>query len=178
MPIQKWKSKWKAIKSKIWKRKKLFYSKYKQSDANWLKEVNSVCKLQSKPSSTPDVNVLNNKIYSVWEGIKQADINQFIIQTFNSVPKLFDPKPPSASFDTEFRPIGLSWIMAKVFETIILNFILKFTIEHLMKNNQYGFLPNRSTMDAIIQVVEDSSNTKEHQKSVLAIVLISQRHLI
>ena len=37
-----------------------------------------------------------------------------------------------------------------------------------MKNNQYGFLPNHSTMDAIIQVVEDWSNAKEHKNSVLA----------
>lgn len=38
-----------------------------------------------------------------------------------------------------------------------------------MKNNQYGFLPKRFTLDVIIQVVEDWSNAKEHKKSVLAI---------
>jgi hypothetical protein len=39
----------------------------------------------------------------------------------------------------------------------------------LMNNNQYGFLPKKGTMDAIIQVLDDCAMAKDQREAVTAI---------
>ena len=77
------------VKTKIWKRKKLFYSKYKQSDVNWWKEVNIVCKPQAKLTQ-PSINSLGDTFYSGLDGIKQPNIKMFINSSCNSAPAIFN----------------------------------------------------------------------------------------
>ena len=52
---------------------------------------------------------------------------------------------------------------------VIAKYILGKMNERLKTNKQYGFLPGKSTMDAITQVIEDWSLAKEQHKTVLAI---------
>ena len=80
------------------------------------------------------------------------------------IPKATHPAAP-----TDYRPISLTSALCKVFEQVIAKYILGKMNERLKTNKQYDFLPGRSTMDAITQVIEDWSLTKEQHKTVLAI---------
>jgi len=70
---------------------------------------------------------------------------------------------------SDYRPISLTSTMSKVFERIVAKFLLDLMGDKLKSNKQYGFLPGRSTMDAIAQVIEDFSVAKEKRDAVLAI---------
>ncbi len=79
------------------------------------------------------------------------------------------PKVPHPQTPMDYRPISLTSTLCKVFERILAQYIIAHT-KHLWKNNsQYGFLPGRSTMDAIIQVIESWSQAKDIKQDVLAI---------
>lgn len=65
---------------------------------------------------------------------------------------------PPSSAPTNYRPISLLCIISKLLEKFMANFLLG----HLYLNshippNQFGFLPMRSTTDALISACQDSS---------------------
>jgi pterin-4a-carbinolamine dehydratase len=69
----------------------------------------------------------------------------------------------------DYRPIALTSSLCKILERLIAWFILDHTKHIWLNNNQFGFLPGRSTMDAIIKVIEDWSQAKDHKKVTRAI---------
>jgi hypothetical protein len=96
-------------------------------------------------------------------------INSFVPFQWKSANITPIPKVQIPTNPLDYRPISLTSSLCKVFERILAKFILKQT-ESLWKNNsQYGFLPKRSTMDAIVQVIEDWSEAKDTKKEILAI---------
>ena len=64
------------------------------------------------------------------------------------------PKVANAAEPVDFRPISLTSAACKMFERIFAQFILQHTHNLLQENKQYGFLPGRCTMNAIIQVLD------------------------
>ena len=78
------------------------------------------------------------------------------------IPKVDHPQNPG-----DYRPIALTSHLCKVFERILAKFIISIT-KHIWQNDkQYGFLPGRSTMDAIIHVIDDWYYAKEENKAIL-----------
>ena len=80
------------------------------------------------------------------------------------IPKVDHPKAPG-----DYRPIALASCLCKVYERVVSTFILNHTTHIWQNNNQYGFLPGRSTADAIIKVIEDWSEAKDKQQSTHAV---------
>ena len=80
------------------------------------------------------------------------------------------PKVPNASNPADFRPIAITSASCKMFERIIAKFILKQTRAILVNNRQYGFLPGRCTMDAVIQALDHWGSERDLKEgSLLAI---------
>lgn len=72
---------------------------------------------------------------------------------------------------TSFRPISQISQLGKAFERGIAKYIISITTQAGIwrTNKQYGFLPSRSTMDAIIQVIENWSHAKDANENTYAI---------
>jgi hypothetical protein len=79
------------------------------------------------------------------------------------------PKVPHPTTWKDHRPINNLACLDKLAQRIIVKFIIKETKQIWIDNNQYGFLPNRCTMDAIIQVIEDWGSAKDKHKALIAI---------
>ena len=75
------------------------------------------------------------------------------------------PKIPHPEVCSDYRPIALTSVLCKIFERILAQQILGFTSHKdiWLTNNQFGFLPGRSTMDAIIKVIEEWSRAKDQK---------------
>ena len=73
---------------------------------------------------------------------------------------------------SNFRPISILPIISKIYEKVvliqILSFINKFKLLH---NNQYGFRPNRSTTQAILDNLQFIYNNLDAGNTVLSIFL-------
>ena len=70
---------------------------------------------------------------------------------------------------SDYRPISLTSNLCKTFERVLAKYIIERT-EHIWKSNkQHGFLPGRSTHDAIVQVLYDTGRAIDQRKSALAI---------
>ena len=69
----------------------------------------------------------------------------------------------------DFRPISNISILDKIYQRVIAKFIISYTKDIWLNNKQYGFLPKRSTIDAIIQVIDDWSDAKDKHKEIFAI---------
>ena len=79
------------------------------------------------------------------------------------------PKTQCPSNPLDFRPVALTSALCKVLERIMTSYILKYT-KHIWANNkQYGFLPKRNTMDAIIKVIEDWEWARDQKLAIHAI---------
>ncbi len=72
-------------------------------------------------------------------------------------------------FKNYYRPIALTSSLCKTFEQIIVKQILKYTESIWRDNKQYGFLPGRNTMDALIQVIEDWNKVTDEGKTTHAV---------
>jgi hypothetical protein len=81
-----------------------------------------------------------------------------------AIPKVQHPKTA-----TDYRPIALTSTLCKIFERVIAKHILELTKDKWDSNKQYGFLPGRNTMDAIIQVIEDWSYARDQNLPTQAI---------
>ena len=89
---------------------------------------------------------------------------QWKLANITPIPKVDHPKDSS-----DYRPISVTSILSKVFERIISKLIIDKTKNIWMHNNQHGFLPGRSTMDAIIKVIDDWAMAIDNKESMTAI---------
>ena len=80
------------------------------------------------------------------------------------IPKVKHPQALS-----DYRPISLTSNLCKTFERILARYIVDLTHKTWENNNQYGFLPKKSTMDAIVQVIDDWGETKDRKDEITAI---------
>ena len=95
------------------------------------------------------------------------------------------PKSPHPSAE-EWRPISLIAILCKVLERGLVAHIRKSRPDIWLSNEQYGFLPGKSVMDAIAQVVEDWSHANDTKQQVYAVFfdfakafdLVDHHHLL
>ena len=79
------------------------------------------------------------------------------------------PKIANPVMATDYRPIANLSAIDKIFQRVLAKYIVTITNKIWKNNKQYGFLPGRSTMDAILQVIEDWSKASDHHKQLLAI---------
>ena len=79
------------------------------------------------------------------------------------------PKIAKPSKLEDYRPISLTSTLCKVMERLLAKYIIEQTKELWVENQQYGFLPGKSTTDAIVQVIEDWSKALENNQSISAI---------
>jgi hypothetical protein len=75
-------------------------------------------------------------------------------------------KRPSPLIPTDYRPISNLSILDKTYQRVIAQYIISYSIDIWINNKQYGFLPKRSTMDAITQVIDDWSDAKDKHKEI------------
>ena len=80
------------------------------------------------------------------------------------IPKVRNPLDLS-----DYRPIANLACFDKIFQRILVKFILNTTKHIWINNKQFGFLPARCTMDAIVQVIEDFARAKDLHKQIIAI---------
>ena len=73
---------------------------------------------------------------------------------------------------SNYRPIALLSVLSKVFEILVKEPILSFLLKHdYFSDRQYGFLPGRSTDDALVDQVTEIANNIELGKKVAAVYL-------
>jgi hypothetical protein len=70
---------------------------------------------------------------------------------------------------SDYRPISLTSNLCKVFEKILVKFIVRHTRTIWRSNNQHGFLPGRSTLEASIKVLFDLEGAHDQKIHWLAI---------
>ena len=80
------------------------------------------------------------------------------------IPKIKEPKEVG-----DYRPIALTSSLCKTFERIIVKQILQYTDSIWRDNKQYGFLPGRNTMDALIQVIKDWNKATDEGRTTHAV---------
>ena len=80
------------------------------------------------------------------------------------IPKVSHPEAPG-----DYRPISILSALGKAFERILARHILVITRSVWENNKHYGFLPNKGTMDAIVQVINDWGEAKDRKNAVTAI---------
>ena len=80
------------------------------------------------------------------------------------IPKISIPSSP-----LDYRPISVLSVMGKIMERVIAKYIINYTKNLWINNEQYGFLPGFGTVDAIIQVIDDWSLAKDNKKEIIAI---------
>ena len=64
------------------------------------------------------------------------------------------PKIANPVMATDYRPIANLSAIDKIFQRVLAKYIVTITNKIWKNNKQYGFLPGRSTIDAILQVIE------------------------
>jgi len=70
---------------------------------------------------------------------------------------------------SDFRPISLTSNLCKVFEKILVKYIVGHTSAIWVDNHQHGFLPGRSTLDAALTVIFDLESALDRGTPWLAI---------
>ena len=70
---------------------------------------------------------------------------------------------------SDYRPISLTSNLCKVFEKILVKLVVGLTSSIWRNNNQHGFLPGRSTLDAAVKVLFDLEYSTDQGIAWLAI---------
>ncbi len=70
---------------------------------------------------------------------------------------------------SDYRPISLTSNLCKVFEKVLVKYIVGHTSAIWVDNNQHGFLPGRSTLDAALTVIFDLESAYDRGIPWLAI---------
>lgn len=123
-----------------------------------------------------EVGVLKNCVYSLLYPLQilfNASVSQGIfpnkLKTAVVVPifKSGDRTNPS-----DYRPIAILPVLSKVLELIIKNRLLAFlTNSNFFSERQFGFLPNRSTDDALLSHITDIVSLTERGSMAVALYL-------
>ena len=107
------------------------------------------------PSLTPILSKLITKCFSVGEFPK-------CLKVATIIPIFKNGDPVSLK---NYRPISILPYIAKIYEKCLYNRLLNFFINHnLFSPQQFGFLPGKSTVDALINFLEfqyDALNSRE-----------------
>ena len=98
-----------------------------------------------------------------------------IIMQIGSVPQFWKRanvipifKKGAASKAANYRPISLTCIICKIFESVIKTSLLGFIYEnHLISASQHGFLKGRSTCTNLLETLNDCTEFMSHSKDVL-----------
>ena len=69
----------------------------------------------------------------------------------------------------DYRPISLTSNLCKTFERVLAKHIIRLTVHIWANNKQHGFLPGRSTHDAITKVLFDIGRALDKPEAALAI---------
>ena len=79
---------------------------------------------------------------------------------------------PPSSAPSDYRPISLLSLVSKLLEKHIANILLDHLFSHnLIPPNQFGFLPNRSTTDALITTCQQIHSSLDSSSNVCGIFL-------
>jgi hypothetical protein len=81
-----------------------------------------------------------------------------------ALPKINNPQTAS-----DYRPIALTSSLCKVLERMVAKEIMKTTKNIWVNNKQYGFMPGKCTLDAIVQVIEDWEKAVDEDKTIHAV---------
>ena len=82
------------------------------------------------------------------------------------------PKSSSARFPSDFRPVSVIPVIAKVYESLIYKQLYTYlTTNSLLQPNQSGFRPFHSTQDALLRTMDDWRIALDLGKSVGAVFL-------
>ena len=79
------------------------------------------------------------------------------------------PKIPNPAEPMDYRPISITSAVCKMMERIITRLIFQHTKAIWRANKQFGFLPGRCTMDAVIKVIDDWGYAFDSNNKLLAI---------
>ena len=64
--------------------------------------------------------------------------------------------PHRPSFPSDFRPVSVIPVIAKVYESLIYKQLyIYLTTNSLLQPNQFGFWPSHSTQDALLKTMDD-----------------------
>lgn len=75
----------------------------------------------------------------------------------------------------DYRPIELTSTLCKILERIVVREIINATAELWKTNKQYGFLPGKNTMDAIIKVIDDWKSAIHNKQTVHSVFFDFQK---
>lgn len=127
------------------------------------------------PSKTPGPDNISAKILKA----ASFELAEVITHLFNSclrqniVPDQWKeaniapvPKTARPSKPADYRPISLTSTICKVMERLLAKVIVEKTKSIWIDNQQFGFLPGKSTSDAVIQVIEDWSKAIDSKNSI------------
>ena len=77
-----------------------------------------------------------------------------------------------------YRPISLLSIVSKVFGRLVKKLLLSFCVEHkVIPDEQFGFLPGRSTIWQLLQILEEWQDALDSGRTVHALFLDVEKHL-
>ena len=83
------------------------------------------------------------------------------------------PKSPSAKLPSNFRPVSVIPVIAKVYESLIYKQLYSYlTTNSLLHPNQSGFRSSHSTQDALLKTTDDWCTALDPGKSVGTVYLI------
>ena len=131
------------------------------------------------------INIFPVKLFKHFKFILSHPISYLINQSFSfglfpdslksaCVTPLF--KSGETSNIANYRPISILPFLSKLFEKAIVTRILSFSNSHnLFSSHQFGFLQNRSTCDAILELVEFIYRTLNNKTDTVALFLDLRR---
>ena len=70
-----------------------------------------------------------------------------------------------------YRPISLTSVICKVFESIIKDRLISYPIEDLICIEQFGFIQGRSACLQLLNVLEDLTETRQSNTKIIIIYL-------
>ena len=138
------------------------------------------------------INKLANKNSAGIDGVRASEIKQYwkelgvpllLIFNFSLKKGIFPkclkystivpiPKVKNASQPEDFRPISILSVLSKLFEIIIQKRIIQFLLnQNYFSNNQFGFLPQRNTSQAVQEHILEIVNGLKDKKKVMGLYL-------
>ena len=146
----------------------------------------TISQLKNKQSSGHDnisTNLLKQLQNSISKPLTILINKSFSMGEFPDALKIAKVIPIFKSNDQEnienYRSIAVLTSISKMFEKVLFKRILTFfENNNILDDNQYGFRPNRCTIDAIMHFSEIVQESMENNHSSVGLSSIYPRHLI